>query len=68
MSQKPERLRIARGRDVIALVPRMADRHGLIAGATGTGKTVALRVLAEQRRPFRAEGAGGAAKPYGLLL
>jgi hypothetical protein len=26
----------------------MANRHGLIAGATGTGKTVSLRVLAEQ--------------------
>ena len=27
--------------------PSMANRHGLIAGATGTGKTVTLRVLAE---------------------
>jgi len=27
---------------------RMANRHGLIAGATGTGKTVTLQVLAEQ--------------------
>lgn len=26
---------------------KMANRHGLIAGATGTGKTVSLRVLAE---------------------
>ena len=26
----------------------MANRHGLIAGATGTGKTVTLQVLAEQ--------------------
>ncbi|CAN5314257.1 hypothetical protein BH09VER1_BH09VER1_36600 [soil metagenome] len=25
----------------------MANRHGLIAGATGTGKTVTLRVLAD---------------------
>ena len=25
----------------------MANRHGLIAGATGTGKTVTLRVIAE---------------------
>lgn len=31
----------------IAILPRMANRHGLIAGATGTGKTVSLRVLAE---------------------
>ena len=29
------------------LLPKMANRHGLIAGATGTGKTVSLRVLAE---------------------
>jgi DNA helicase HerA-like ATPase len=27
--------------------PKMANRHGLIAGATGTGKTVTLRLLAE---------------------
>jgi hypothetical protein len=32
----------------LALHPRMANRHGLIAGATGTGKTVSLRVIAEQ--------------------
>jgi DNA helicase HerA-like ATPase len=25
----------------------MANRHGLIAGATGTGKTVTLQVIAE---------------------
>lgn len=28
--------------------PKMANRHGLIAGATGTGKTVTLQSLAEQ--------------------
>ncbi|QIM63365.1 ATP-binding protein [Pasteurellaceae bacterium Orientalotternb1] len=31
----------------LSLVARMANRHGLIAGATGTGKTVTLRKLAE---------------------
>lgn len=31
----------------VFLNPRMANRHGLIAGATGTGKTVTLKVLAE---------------------
>jgi DNA helicase HerA-like ATPase len=31
----------------LLLSPQMANRHGLIAGATGTGKTVTLRVLAE---------------------
>jgi len=29
------------------LLPGMANRHGLIAGATGTGKTITLQVLAE---------------------
>lgn len=29
------------------LLPRMANRHGLITGATGTGKTVTMKVLAE---------------------
>lgn len=29
------------------ILPKMANRHGLIAGATGTGKTVSLKVLAE---------------------
>ncbi|MCB1950679.1 MAG: DUF853 family protein [Rhodocyclaceae bacterium] len=36
----------ADGRDV-ALLPRLANRHGLITGATGTGKTVTLQRLAE---------------------
>ena len=31
----------------ISLVGKMANRHGLVAGATGTGKTVTLQVLAE---------------------
>ena len=31
----------------LGLALRMANRHGLIAGATGTGKTVSLQVLAE---------------------
>lgn len=31
----------------IVLLPQFANRHGLIAGATGTGKTVTLKVLAE---------------------
>ena len=41
-------LPIATARSPIALLPRMANRHGLVAGATGTGKTVTLRVIAEQ--------------------
>ncbi|MGR8929261.1 MAG: helicase HerA-like domain-containing protein [Gammaproteobacteria bacterium] len=31
----------------ISLLPAMANRHGLIAGATGTGKTLTLQTLAE---------------------
>jgi len=31
----------------LAVLPAMANRHGLIAGATGTGKTVTLQVMAE---------------------
>jgi DNA helicase HerA-like ATPase len=42
-----EGLRIAKGSQDQLLLPRMVNRHGLIAGATGTGKTVTLRVMAE---------------------
>lgn len=31
----------------VCIYPKMANRHGLIAGATGTGKTITLKVLAE---------------------
>lgn len=31
----------------ICILPKMANRHGLITGATGTGKTISLQVLAE---------------------
>jgi uncharacterized protein len=41
-------LPIAKGTGCIELLPGMANRHGLIAGATGTGKTMTLRVLTEQ--------------------
>ena len=29
------------------LLPKMTNRHGIIAGATGTGKTVTMKVMAE---------------------
>ena len=35
------------GGEYIGIIPKMANRHGLIAGATGTGKTVTLKVMAE---------------------
>lgn len=37
----------ASGEEKVFLYPGMANRHGMIAGATGTGKTVTLKVLAE---------------------
>ena len=43
-----EKIYIAKsGEKPIYLLPKMANRHGLIAGATGTGKTITLKVLAE---------------------
>ena len=47
MTEAPDSLLITRGQHDINVLPGMANRHGLIAGATGTGKTVTLRVLAE---------------------
>ena len=38
---------VGKGMHSVYLEPRLANRHGLIAGATGTGKTVSLQVLAE---------------------
>ena len=45
--QDQHKVWIATGDTPIYLEPSMANRHGLIAGATGTGKTVTLKVLAE---------------------
>ena len=43
----PEPLLIAKSADLeLALLPALANRHGLITGATGTGKTVTLQTLA----------------------
>lgn len=38
---------IGQAEQAVYLLPQMANRHGLIAGATGTGKTVTLQGLAE---------------------
>ena len=46
-------LYVSHGESPLYLNARMANRHGLIAGATGTGKTVSLQVLAEA---FSSEG------------
>ncbi len=48
MYNKEHGLYVAHGPDgPISICGKMANRHGLIAGATGTGKTVTLQVLAE---------------------
>ena len=41
-------LAVAKSKSDLGLLPSMANRHGLIAGATGTGKTVTLQTLAER--------------------
>jgi len=44
----PEPMVVAKaGKTELALLPGLANRHGLIAGATGTGKTVTLQTLAQ---------------------
>jgi DNA helicase HerA-like ATPase len=48
-----EPIYIAQSKGPIYLLPKMSNRHGLIAGATGTGKTVTLQTLAEN---FSARG------------
>ena len=42
-----EPMLIAKSENDVFLLPKMANRHGVITGATGTGKTVTLQVLAE---------------------
>ena len=48
-----DQILVAQSARPIYLLPKMANRHGLIAGATGTGKTVTLQTLAEN---FSARG------------
>ena len=44
---KDGKILIGKGENEVFLLPSMTNRHGLICGATGTGKTVTLKVLAE---------------------
>ena len=44
---KDGKIWIAQSDKNLYLLPKMANRHGLIAGATGTGKTITMKVLAE---------------------
>jgi uncharacterized protein len=43
----PPSVLIGQGESLAGIVLRRANRHGLVAGATGTGKTVTLQILAE---------------------
>ena len=44
----PEPILVARRGDIVCeLLPALANRHGLVTGATGTGKTITLQKLAE---------------------
>jgi DNA helicase HerA-like ATPase len=43
----PQQMEIAYSEAPLDLLSNMANRHGLVAGATGTGKTVTLQVMAE---------------------
>lgn len=38
---------MAKNENPIYLLPKMANRHGLVTGATGTGKTITIKVMAE---------------------
>jgi len=42
-----DQILIGKGERPVSLLAKYGNRHGLIAGATGTGKTVSLMVLAE---------------------
>jgi hypothetical protein len=47
MNNETRPILIGKGESLIHLLPNYGNRHGLITGATGTGKTITLQVLAE---------------------
>src|ERR1700727_2344126 len=50
IDRMPSQMLIAKQTDTkndLVLLPALTNRHGLVAGATGTGKTVTLQVIAE---------------------
>jgi DNA helicase HerA-like ATPase len=47
MADTDERIFIGKGNEAAWLTLALANRHGLVTGATGTGKTVSLQVMAE---------------------
>lgn len=44
---KDGKIWMAKSDKELYIIPKMANRHGLIAGATGTGKTITMKVMAE---------------------
>lgn len=42
-----DKIFVGKGNEQVWLTLALANRHGLVTGATGTGKTVSLQVLAE---------------------
>src|SRR5437660_3010892 len=47
MADTEEKIFIGKGEQPVWLTLGLANRHGLVTGATGTGKTVSLQVMAE---------------------
>lgn len=43
---------VAKSPEEIALLPALANRHGLITGATGTGKTVTLQIQLKRHNAY----------------
>lgn len=44
-----DKLPIAKSIQDLFILAKMANRHGLIAGATGIGKTISLKLMADIR-------------------
>src|SRR5512143_2679947 len=42
-----DQILVGKGEQPVQLLAKYGNRHGLVAGATGTGKTISLMVLAE---------------------
>ena len=42
-----DKIWMAKNEEKVSLLLRMANRHGLVTGATGTGKTITVKVMAE---------------------
>jgi len=47
MADTNEKIFVGKGEQPAWLTFALANRHGLVTGATGTGKTVSLQVMAE---------------------